>query len=275
MLNRKYISLDGVKLAYYISDSIEKSKPVILFGHSYMWNADMWFEQIEQLKERFTCIATDLPAHGKSDLFNDKDYSIQNIANLHARFMTKLGIEKYAVVGLSVGGMWGTQLALSFPEVVTHLMIMGTFVGEEPKDRQQEYFYLIDELEKNGYTEEFLDSIVKYFFTPYSISNNINLLNRFKKPLRSYNNQIDRLSHLCEVGRKIFTRVSLLDNLHKIKCPFLIAVGEKDIPRPPSESRIMANLSPKSKLEVIKDAAHISNLEQVDKVTKLISDFLP
>ncbi len=274
MLSRAKTSVDGIPLAYHISGSVKEGKPVILFGHSYMWNADMWFEQIEKLQEKFTCIATDLPAHGDSGLFPDRDYSIQNLATFHANFMKQLGIEQYAVVGLSVGGMWGTQLALSYPEVVTHLMIMDTFVGAEPKESQQEYFQLIEYSENHGYSEEFVTTLVQYFLTPETIANNAELVERFKKPLLSYNDKDERRSHLCDIGRKIFSRESLLDKLSEITIPFLIATGEKDLPRPPRESRLMAEHNPKCCLEIIENAAHIANLEQVDKVTMLIDDFL-
>ena len=62
--------------------------------------------------------------------------------------MQHLGIEKFSIIGLSVGGMWGTQMALDYPKQVTALMIMNTFVGDEPEESQQAYMGLIDTFKK-------------------------------------------------------------------------------------------------------------------------------
>jgi len=268
------MDVNGLKLAYQIAGSLDSDKPVILFGHSYLWDSFMWREQVEQLQQQFTCIMTDLPAHGNSGLNPDKTYDIQYLAELHAQFMQALNIKKYAVVGLSVGGMWGTQLALSHPENVTALAIMDSFVGAEPKESQQEYFNLLDTIEQNGITSELADTLVTYFLTPDSIKNNPELVNRFKQPLQAYNQSVERRKHLCEIGRYIFKRESLLEQLHQLTMPVHIIVGKQDLPRPPEESQLMAEHCTQCELSIIDNAVHICNLEQPEQVTKVLADFL-
>lgn len=49
-------SIDGKELAY-----LDKGDgPVVLFGHSYLWDHQMWAPQIEELSESFRCIVPDL-----------------------------------------------------------------------------------------------------------------------------------------------------------------------------------------------------------------------
>ena len=48
------------------------------------------------------------------------------------------------MVGLSVGGMWGAELALLAPEQVTALALLDTFLGAEPADSRARYFAVLD-----------------------------------------------------------------------------------------------------------------------------------
>lgn len=274
MIQKHTIQMGDLSLSYQVAGSLDSNKPVVLFGHSYLWDSNMWREQAEQLENQFTCIMTDLPAHGESGLVKNKAYSIQDLAKLHENFMQALHINKYAVVGLSVGGMWGTQLALSNPDKITALVIMDTFVGAEPKESQQEYFNLLDTVEKNGFSPELQDHIVTYFLTPESIKNNSELVERFKQPLQVYSQSAERRAHLCEMGRMIFQRKSLLEQLGQLAMPIHIVVGKQDLPRPPSESQLMAEHCKQCELSIIEDAAHICNLEQPEQVTALLSDFI-
>jgi len=54
----------------------------------------------------------------------------------------------------------------------------------------------------------------------------------------------------------------------------LVMVGNKDLPRPVAESLEMLRLIPGAKLVVVKNAAHISNFEQPEFVTKTLEEFI-
>jgi len=57
---------------------------------------------------------------------------MEQLADDHWHLMRHLKIAEFGVVGLSVGGMWGTHLALKYPDAVRALVLMDTFVGSEP-----------------------------------------------------------------------------------------------------------------------------------------------
>lgn len=269
-------TIDDVSIAYQLSEPLKmtSNKPVVLFGHSYLWDSHMWREQVAQLQEQFICVLPDLPAHGKSGLNANAIYSIDKLANYYAALMQALNIHRYAIVGLSVGGMWGAKLALDYPERVTGLVMMDTFVGPEPEGTREKYFALLERVEQDGFTPALTDNLLSYFLTPASIQHRPDLVKRFKAPFRTYNERPDRRMHLCQIGRAIFTRPSLLERLVHLSMPIKIMVGEQDIPRPPAESELMAGHCQNGDCVVIKDAAHISNLEQADIVTNHLFSFL-
>jgi len=246
--------------------------PVIL-GHSFLWDSNMWQPQLAFLSNHFHCIAPDLWGHGQSQGLDQKEYSIAQLADDYYAFISALGIKQCAIVGLSVGGMWGTQLALNHPDLVSHLVIMGSFVGPEPQQSQAEYFNLLSAIEKQGsITNEQADFIAPLFFSHITAKTKPRMVENLVKDLQSFTpNQIKTIVTL---GRAIFGRKSLLDELPKLKQKVLVAVGADDGPRPPSESKLMADKIPGATLEIIPDAGHISNLEQPERVNQMLFDFL-
>ena len=245
----------------------------ILFGHSFLWNAHMWKPQIEALSQHYRCLVVDLWDHGQSDHLNVERYTMSELANDYWQFTQALGLEQFAVVGLSVGGMWGVQLTLDHPEAVSALVIMDTYVGAEPKVTQETYLGLLAAMRAHkGVSEALANIIAPIFFSPKTCVNNPKMVQDFKAHLMAF--PADNIPGIATLGHMIFTRDCLLARLSEIKQPTLVVVGADDQPRPPAEAKDMADRLCNGKLEVIQDAGHISNLEQVVEVTKLLSSFL-
>ena len=66
----------------------------------------------------------------------------------------------------------------------------------------------------------------------------------------------------------------LTDKISAIKVPTVIVVGEEDQGTPVAASRAIQGQIAGSQLEIIKSAAHLSNLEQPEEFTRIITSFL-
>ncbi|MDR5663958.1 alpha/beta fold hydrolase, partial [Burkholderia cenocepacia] len=93
----------------------------VLLGHSYLWDATMWAPQIDALSRRYRVIVPDLWGHGASGALPDGTHTLDDLATQASALLDALEIEQCAVVGLSVGGMWGARLALREPQRVRSL----------------------------------------------------------------------------------------------------------------------------------------------------------
>ena len=62
--------------------------------------------------------------------------------------------------------------------------------------------------------------------------------------------------------------------LSEIRCPTLVIVGEQDGLTPPTDAKLMAEKIKEAKLEIIPDAAHLSNIEKPEIFNKAIRKFL-
>ncbi|ENM5852615.1 alpha/beta fold hydrolase [Vibrio mimicus] len=260
--------IDGQKMAYL--DAGEGD--VLVFGHSYLWDHQMWAPQIAELSQHYRCIVPDFWAHGDSDaapaaMSNLKDYA-QHILAL----MDHLQIEQFSIVGLSVGGMWGAELAVLAPERVKSLVMMDTFVGLEPEVTHKKYFSMLDAITQlQAVPAPIVDAVVPMFFASDTLKNELPVVTQFRSTLQKLSGE--RAVEVARLGRMIFGRRDLMDEIESLTLPVLIMVGSEDTPRPVLESYLMKDAIRGSRLEVIEGAGHISSLEQADQVTHHLSTF--
>lgn len=245
----------------------------LLMGHSFLWDSAMWAPQIACLKENYRCIAPDLWSHGESALLPPTTTTLEHLANDFWQLSQTLSLQKFALIGLSVGGMWATHMALSHPESISALVLMDTFVGPEPAQTQTIYFAMMDELAKEQkFTPAFADKVAPFFFAKNTAYEQPELVNSFIQSL--LNTPFNHIDGKVTLGRAIFARHSLMEKLSNIKVPTLIVVGEEDIPRPVKEAQEMVKCIPHAELAIIPRAGHICTLEQPALVNEILSTFL-
>jgi pimeloyl-ACP methyl ester carboxylesterase len=246
--------------------------PVVM-GHSFLWDADMWHPQLTMFRDNYRCIIPDLWSHGQSDPLPEAMYSIEKLAEDYWQFTQALGLKKFALLGLSVGGMWAAHIALAHPEAVSALVLMDTYLGAEPEATQKVYLGMIDEIERNNqFTPEFAYKVAPYFFAEDTNKNQPALVSDFIISLREAPG--NHIAGRVALGKAIFTRSCLLNKLKQIKVPTLIVVGEEDIARPPHEALEMARYIPNAEIEIIPKAGHICTLEQPNYVNEVLKRFL-
>ncbi len=264
-----FITIGGARLFY---EDRGEGFP-ILFGHSYLWSSKMWEPQVEELSRTYRCIVPDLWGHGRSDPLPARPCSIETLAADHRALVNALGIEQFALIGLSVGGMWGTRLALDHPGSVRALVLMDTFVGPEPPEPQKQYLGMLDHVEHAAAIPPRLaETILPLFFSPATFENNPRLVEEFRDSLLAI--PPARIPTVVALGRAIFTRQSMLERLCELSMPALMIVGRDDRSRPPHESRAMAEALHGARVDIVPGAGHISSLEQPEVVTTILKTFL-
>lgn len=247
--------------------------PVLLLGHSYLWDNTMWQPQVEVLSQRYRCIVPDLWAHGQSDAAPLQTANLQDYANDVLALMDHLSIDTFSVVGLSVGGMWGAELAIKAPTRVSALVMMDTFVGFEPEVTKAKYFGMFDVIEQQKMIPApMLDMIVPLFFANNAASDNPALVSAFSQKLAALEGQA--AVDIVTIGRMVFDRRDTFDDIEKLTLPVLVMVGAEDKPRPPLEAQLMHDAINGSEYKVIPQSGHICNLEQPSLVTEALEAFL-
>lgn len=262
-------AIDGCEMAY---QDVGQG-PVIVFGHSYLWDSQMWAPQVEALSQHYRCIVPELWAHGDSDFAPSSTRSLTDYAQQILALMDHLDIETFSLVGLSVGGMWGTELVSLAPQRVNALVLMDTFVGLEPEVTHKKYFAMLDTISQvQAVPAPIVDAVTPLFFANNVQQDNPQLADQFVQSLMALKG--DKAVEVARVGRMVFGRRDQIEDIEKFALPVLIAVGQEDKPRPVLESYLMHDCISGSELIQIPRAGHISNLEQPEFVTEMLKNFL-
>ena len=263
------VTIDGQSL-HYVDQG---SGPAVLLAGSYLWDQAMWAPQIAALSQQYRVIALDLWGHGESGPLPEGTVLLDDIARQALALLDHLHIDRVTLVGLSVGGMWGTRLALSAPQRINGLVLMDTYVGVEPEQTRQYYFSLFKQIEDTGViSPSLLDIVVPIFFRP-GIDPQSALYQQFRASLAALPPERLRES-IVPMGRITFGRDDLLPRLAELNPETtLLLCGDQDQPRPAAETREMAGLIGCPYMWV-PQAGHISNLENPSFVTDALLSFL-
>ncbi len=119
----KTVSVDGIRLRYLEAG---KGHPVVLFhGASLGSSADVFRRNLGPLAAGgFRVLALDFPGYGLSDYSEDGSAPFKK--RMALGFLAALGIERAALVGHSQSGNMAVNIAIERPELVSHVIILGT-----------------------------------------------------------------------------------------------------------------------------------------------------
>jgi pimeloyl-ACP methyl ester carboxylesterase len=266
---RQTHKIDGSSLGV----TVVGSGPPVVLGPSFLWDAAMWAPQIEALAGRYRVIVPDLWGHGASAALPPGTATMRDLARQHLTLLDRLNVDRCSIIGLSVGGMWGAELALMAPERVAGLVLMDTSLAAEPEQARDGYFAMLDVVGAHGLVPEpVLDAVVPLFFSPKVETRHPLLPETFRQTLRGWSSPRLRDS-VAPLGRIIFGRRDVLPELSQLSMPSLVMTGVDDLAQPVARGQTIAERIGCS-FVTIPDAGHISSLEAPDFVTAALLGFL-
>jgi 3-oxoadipate enol-lactonase len=253
---------DGIEIAY---DDVGSGMPVA-FIHGFPHNRSLWAPQVSGMLDRARCIAPDLRGFGDSS--RNGPFSIDQFADDVAMLLRSLGVTRTVVVGLSMGGyiafsMWRRHRAL-----VRGLVLADTRAGADTDEARAKRRALIEVARTRG-SGAVADG---------QVTGMIGKTTREKRP-----GMIDEVHRMLEsasvegiVGalEAMIARPDSTPTLATIDVPTLVVVGSEDVLTPPSEAEILHEAIRNSRLEVIEQAGHVSNLERPAAFNHVLSEFL-
>jgi pimeloyl-ACP methyl ester carboxylesterase len=118
----RFAVVDGVRLHYVLEG---KGSPVVLLNASYM-GLQAWRPVAERLAARHRVLRLDFPISGLSGPEPDGRYSIDRHIELLDALTRRLGLDRFALVGTSSGGIVAFRYAGQAPARVSRLVLIGT-----------------------------------------------------------------------------------------------------------------------------------------------------
>jgi len=106
-----------------VDDGGRGGLPVVLV-HSLAGNSTHWSKQLEHLRRTRRAVALDLRGHGRSERPGNGDYTIAGMAGDLAAVADTLDLDKFVLVGHSMGGGVALAYAGAHPDRVAGLVLV-------------------------------------------------------------------------------------------------------------------------------------------------------
>jgi 3-oxoadipate enol-lactonase len=254
-------NINGIDLEY----SIEGSGPWITLSHSLACDSTMWAPQTAALKERFTVLRFDTRGHGGSSA-PDRPYTLDELVADVKSLYDHLGIRRSHWMGLSMGGMIGQCFALAHPGVFQSMILADT-TSRRPPNAAQMWGERIEIAKTQGMGALVEGTLSRWFTDPFRAAHP-EVMQRIGAIIAA-----TPAAGYAGCGAAI-SAIDVTDRLKEIQCPTLVIVGEDDPGTPVAAAQaIHANL-PGSRLVVLPQASHLSNIEQDGAYNRAMLDFL-
>jgi len=245
----------------YVGDTGE-GFPLVLV-HGFLGSSKMWEPQVNFFKKHFRVITPDLPGFGKSNKAKPHN-NIQSIADLLLDCLEEKKIDKFYLLGHSMGGMIVQEMAKKAGENISKLICYSTGpIGEMP-GRFETVDQSRENLKKKG-LEITATNIAKTWFIKGEDAKYFDICIEAGKQT-----SIEAVDNAL-IAFKNWNGVNTLKN---IKNETLIVWGDQDKSYNLEQEQTLASNIERSKLVIFKDCAHNVHLEKPNQFNNTIKDFL-
>jgi len=241
----------------------------ILMVHGFAANKDNWTRFAKFISPAYHVVALDLPGFGESTCLENESYSTVEQAKRLNQFAEAVGLQKFHIVGNSMGGFIAARYAMMFPERVLTLGLFNTAGVKSPVE--SEMAKRMSRGEPNplvtGSVEEF-DRLIQFVFsTPPDIP-------RFVKKFLVEEAQKHKPSN-----ERIFQQISseheaLEPDLSKLKARTLVLWGDQDRVLDVSSVQVLKKGLPDCTAVIMKDCGHLPMIERPEEAATHYLAFL-
>lgn len=247
----QFTEVGGVRYAYRRFGKAGKT-PLLLLGY-FNANLDAWDPIVtNSLAKEYELILFEGAGVGASG--GKTPATVAGMANDCVAFCRALGLRAVDVVGFSLGGMIAQQMALSHPELLRRLVLLGTgpqggegmtFTELSPEEQADPVAFLLGA-----------------FFTKSegSLAAGREHLKRLALRKENRDDPVSRDSAVAQLAAirdwGTIPKTGRFDYLKKIMHPTLIIHGNKDIVVMPINALLLAENLPNAQLIVYSDSSH-------------------
>src|SRR4029077_7649889 len=229
-----YAQVGGMRLHYL--DWGNNHRPPMLFLHGGALTAHTWDLVCLALRDEYHCLALDQRGHGDSDWAPDDgpegaDYSIAAQLADTKGFVDKLGLDKFILIGMSLGAINSLAFAIAHPERLNALVIIdaGPEMRRPGSSRIRDF---VNEVQDTVTVEAIIEKALKFNPRRDPVILRRSLMHALRQqPDGTWRWKYDtrRFQSMGEESHRA-ARAALADGLGRITCPTLVVRGgESDV----------------------------------------------
>jgi pimeloyl-ACP methyl ester carboxylesterase len=261
-------TVDGVEVGYDIYGA-EASPQTLVLLHAFPLSRGQWREQATILSQHgdIRVVTPDLLGMGESSM-PDGPATVERMAQLVLGLLESIGISQFVLGGLSMGGYVALAAWRANPRPIRGLILADTrATADTPEGRAGREATAQLALERGPITV--FERDLPRLFSQLTVHTRPDIV-EYARTLAGANSA----QGIAAAARGLALRPDATSQLPTISCRTLVLVGEEDVITSVGDARVLFARIPNARLEVIADAGHLSNLDQPDRFSILVGDFL-
>jgi pimeloyl-ACP methyl ester carboxylesterase len=241
----------------------------VVFIHAGVVNLGMWDEQMEPFAKNYRVIRYDIRGWGETA---NPPLTYRDHEDLHG-LLNYLGVAQTALVGCSAGGKIALDFALTYPEMVTALVVVGSGLGGY--EFTMEGMVERAETMQAAYERGELDQAVEIATTVWYDG----LGRRPDQVNQQGRARVSELIHHTfslpeDEGERQELAPPAVGRLPDIKVRTLVIVGDQDVPDIHRIAGLLQEGLPSVQVVKMKDTAHFPNVEKPAEFNPIVLEFL-
>ena len=258
---RKTVKYKGVEVVY----SQRGGGETLVLLHGFLEERGMWNNYAEAFASKLNVIVIDLLGQGESGCLGYV-HSMNDHAQAVSAVLDAEEVEKFHVIGHSMGGYVALELANMFPEKINSLTLFHSTAYADSDERKKDRERVIGLAQRNK--EVYIKTVIPSLFAEET-----------RKMLQSEISElIETAIGFTEQGimaniRGMMERPSLQHVLQNASFPKLIVHGSLDPVIKTEDIQALAKLNENVSLAQINGIGHMGHLEAPEKCLKTLMDF--
>ncbi|WP_027554878.1 alpha/beta fold hydrolase [Bradyrhizobium sp. Cp5.3] len=255
------VQLNGESVFYQDTGGVG---PVLAFSHGILMDHEMFAPQVEAFRDQYRCVSWDERCHGLTAGANAEPFSYYDSADDLAAVLRHLSIKKAVLVGMSQGGFLSLRCALTHPDLVSALVLIGTQAGVDTAEWNEANLSMIAQWQEQGLSPETANLIES------------SILGSGWPGAPAWRSKWSNMKapNLREAFRALVTRDDITEKVSSIKVPTLVIHGSADPAITSDKAEFLASKIPNAELRIVDGAAHAPNLTHAEQVNKVMRAFL-
>lgn len=239
----------------------------MIFLHAGIADSRMWEPQARAFEKEFDVIRPDQRGFGKSEMPPAAWSPVEDLL----AWIDELGLKPAHLVGCSMGGSLAIDFALDHPDRISNLVLVGSAIGGFTFRPEHAHLFAEAATARKAGDLDGLNEAMLYLF----LDGPQRPRGYVAEPLRRLFLDMNAIAVRADFEKAPPAQNLLaIRRLHEISAPTLVVAGDKDVPTVLEAADLLATSIPNVRRAVIKDAAHLPNLEHPNEFNRLVLDFL-
>lgn len=241
--------------------------PDVVLVHGLGLNHKMWQWQVSSMAQSYRLLCYDLLGHGESAR-PQRRYTMEDFTVQLQSLVDFLKLERFVVIGFSLGGLIAQAFTLSHSDRVSGLAVLHS--AYDRSDGERAAILARVRLAETAGPQATVEQALERWFTADFAKRRPDVLNQVREWVLANDPQAFAASYrvLAEAD------APLAGCLANIRCPALVMTGDEDFGNSPDMAARMARAMPNAEVRILPGLRHMALAERPEAVQSQLLAFL-